>query len=160
MMFNIVTPHIVNGMYFFMQGVTRCCDRSCTCNARRTKKVIQSEYESANIGAEFLMEFRYSSILYIIWITFMYSSGLPILYFVAFLSFFATYWVDKLLLFRYYRMPPNYSMGLSNSSIQIMKMSIVLHFFFGFFMYSYAPILPSHDITNNIILEYTPDIAN
>ena len=42
------------------------------------------------------MEFRYSQILSTVYIIFMYSSGLPLLYAVAVVSFFITYWVDKL----------------------------------------------------------------
>ena len=36
-------------------------------------------------------------------VTFFYSSGIPLLYPIACLFFFMTYWVDKFLLFRYYK---------------------------------------------------------
>jgi len=153
MLFNIVSPHLVNGLYYFMLGTSRCCDRGCTCDERRTKKITQTEYEELNKGPKFDMEFRYSSVLYVIWVTMTYSSGLPILYFVAVIYFFVTYWVDKFLIFHYYRLPPNYSVALSNASITLMKFSIIVHYIFGYFMFSYAPILPSSLFDSKLLKE-------
>jgi hypothetical protein len=73
----------------------------------------------------------------------MFSSGMPILYFVALVTFFLSYWVDKFMLLKYYRMPPSYTINLSYYSIQIMKFSIIFHYLFGFFMFSYGAILPA-----------------
>ena len=73
----------------------RCKDRGCTCDRRRTKQLLQTEYEDINTGTDFLLEYRYSSILTTIYMTMMYSAGIPLLYFFAFLNFFITYWVDK-----------------------------------------------------------------
>ena len=48
-------------------------------------------------GEEFLLEFRYSQLLNTIYIVFMFSAGIPLLYPIAFLTFFITYWVDKVM---------------------------------------------------------------
>ena len=74
----------------------RCVDRSCTCNRRKTRKITQPDYEDINTGAEFLIEYRYSQILTTLFIVMMYSSGLPILYLIALLTYFFQYWFDKL----------------------------------------------------------------
>lgn len=81
----------------------------------------------------------------------LYSSGMPILYIIAFLSFFTSYWVDKFLcksiisflysiVLRVYRTPPRYDTALATKTRKIIKYSIFLHFIFGFYMYSNSSI--------------------
>ena len=54
------------------------------------------------------MHFKYSSILTIVYITMMYGVGMPILFPIACISFVVLYFVEKILLFYGYRMPPMY----------------------------------------------------
>lgn len=49
------------------------------------------------IGSQFLLEFRYSQLVTTIYICFLFSAGIPLLYVIAFFTFFVTYWVDKIL---------------------------------------------------------------
>ncbi len=42
------------------------------------------------------MDVRYSQFLTTLFMIFMYSSGIPILYPIAFIFFFLTYWFDKM----------------------------------------------------------------
>jgi len=97
MILNVFSPHFSNFCWMIFRGCKRCRDRGCSWDMRRTKKILQVDYENVYLGPEFLMEMRYSQILSNIYIVFTYSGGLPLLYVVAFLSFFATYWVDKFL---------------------------------------------------------------
>ena len=50
-----------------------------------------------------MLEYRYANMLAILSVTFLYSSGIPLLYPLACIFFFVTYWVDKFLLLRCYR---------------------------------------------------------
>ena len=130
----------------------RCCDRGCSCNARKTKKFLQSDYENINTGTDFLFEFRYSQVLTVVFVTFMYSSGLPILYPCAFLTFFISYWFDKLLILKFYKSPPKHTRDLSEATGTIMQYSLLFHFAVGAFMYSNSSILsgdPRFIIENN-----------
>lgn len=60
MIINIISPHVSNILFIALSGCSKCCDRGCTCNRMRTKKLIQEDYEDTNTGGEFLLEFRYS----------------------------------------------------------------------------------------------------
>ncbi len=55
-----------------------------------------------------MIEFRYSNLLFVLGVTFLYSSGMPILYPIAAAYFFVGYWVDKMLLVCFARRPVNY----------------------------------------------------
>ena len=46
----------------------------------------------------------------------LYSSGMPMLYPIGFVSFFVTYWVDKFLFLRVYKKPPRYDMTLASKA--------------------------------------------
>jgi hypothetical protein len=96
MIISVFTPNIGNYFALFMDGMARCWDRRCTCNKRRTRKLLQEDYEEINTGSEFELDDRYTQFLTLLFMAFMYSSGIPILYPIAFLAFFITYWCDKL----------------------------------------------------------------
>ena len=61
-------------------------------------RFIHVYYKYLNIsGPEFLIEDRYAQILNVIYITMMYSSGLPILYLVSSITLFLFYFIDKVM---------------------------------------------------------------
>ncbi len=64
-------------------------------------------------GPIYYMHFKYSSIMTITFITFIYGFGMPILFPIACVSFLVLYMVEKLLLFYGYRLPPMYDERLS-----------------------------------------------
>ena len=59
------------------------------------------------------MHFKYSTLLNVIFVTFMYGLGMPILFPIAFLSCFVLYFVEKTMLYYGYRVPPMYDERLS-----------------------------------------------
>jgi len=55
------------------------------------------------MGGDPSLDYRYASMLTVVYVVMLYGSGIPILYLVAAVFFFVTYWVDKILFFNYYR---------------------------------------------------------
>lgn len=126
----------------------RCIDRGCTCNKRKTRQIIQEDYEDINTGGRFMIEFRYSNILFVLGVTFLYSSGMPILYPIAAAYFFATYWADKILLICFTRRPIVYDSYLAMNSLNWYKYILLMHFIAGFFMFANSSILPSFELVS------------
>lgn len=100
------------------------------------------------------MEVRYSQIICNIFITMLYSSGMPILYPVLVITVFLTYWIDKYLcnintwlminlVLRVYKKPPRYDITLAATTRKIIEFSLILHFAFGFYMLSNSSIFSS-----------------
>jgi len=87
------------------------------------------------------MEYRYSNILTNIFMTFIYSTGMPILYPICCISFFLTYWVDKYFFLNVYKKPPRFDIELMKTVRGLLKYALVLHFAFGFYMISNTAIL-------------------
>ena len=144
MMFSIVTPHFANLFLHFIRFTRRCLDRGWTCNKKRTRKIFQTDYESLYLGPEYLIEFRYSNMITMIFLALMFGAGMPILYFFASWIFLITYWIDKLTLLRIYRKPPCYGVEVMKFSRDILTVAIILHFGFAFWMYSNQLVFDSY----------------
>ena len=142
---NVFTPHITNFMFNFIRMCKRCCDRGCHCDKSHTKQILQEDYEGIYIGPDFLLEFRYSSLLTNIFVSLMFGSGIPILYGAALLSFLFTYWFDKLFYLRVYKTPPRYDKSLISTVRSWINIAFIFHFVFGFWMYSNSSILESNE---------------
>lgn len=108
MILEIGAPHFIPFCYLAYYGVRRAWDRGCTCDKRKSKKYLQSDYEELYTGPEFHLDARLAQIIAVTWTTFMYSPGLPILFIIAAINFFFIYWIDKWLILRFYRTPKNY----------------------------------------------------
>ena len=80
MLMNVVTPHIAQNLLFILPASIRCCDRGCTRDMKRTKQVLQEDYEEMYTGEEFEFEVRYAEISSAFFITMMFGAGIPLLY--------------------------------------------------------------------------------
>ena len=74
-------------------------------------------------------------------VAFLYSGGMPILYPVAALFFLLTYWMDKCLLFNYYRKPIKFNNYLARRTLDYFKYILILHILGFLLMYGLTPIL-------------------
>jgi len=140
--FMILMPHAANIGMQILFCFKRCWDRKCTFDSRKTRKLIQSDYDSINTGNEFMLEFRYSNILSVLAVIFMYSSSMPILYIFGVFFFFITYWIDKLLLFHYYKKPVMFDSYLARKSLNWFKYILLLHCIGFTVMFSNSEIIP------------------
>lgn len=86
---------------------------------------------------------RYAQVLSTIWVTLAYSSGMPMLYILNFLILFVQYWVDKILLFNYYKKTSKFTRHLSRSVVNLLPWTLVLHALFGMMIYSFPYIWKS-----------------
>jgi hypothetical protein len=88
------------------------------------------------------MEYKYASLITVVLVTMMYGSGIPILYPISALFFFVTYWVDKILIFYYYRKPELLDHNLALRTLQWFKYGLLFHVIGAVLMYSNSSILP------------------
>lgn len=115
MTFNLYYPVLEAVMYWFIRWQGRCRDRGCRCPSENvtTKQTSIQGYLNKYAGPIYYMHYKYSSIMTITFITFLYGFGIPILFPIACASFLVLYIVEKLLLFYGYRLPPMYDERLS-----------------------------------------------
>merc|ERR550532_3372011 len=114
MVFNVYYPISEVIGYWGMRIFFRCLDRGCKLprGARvdqPTKSTSIQSYINTYEGPIYFMHYKYSSILTIAYITFMYGFGMPVLFPIAMLSL-----VEKFMLFYGHVTPPMYDERLSN----------------------------------------------
>mmetsp|Transcript_20514 Transcript_20514/g.25229 ORF Transcript_20514/g.25229 Transcript_20514/m.25229 type:complete len:199 (+) Transcript_20514:2399-2995(+) len=141
LMLMVMMPHLANVTQMCFDGCRRCRDRNCNRDSRRTRKLAQEDYENVNTKREFMLEFRYSNMLTVLAVAFLYSGGMPILYPVAALYFFITYWFDKCTLFNCYRRPIKFDNYMARKTLDWYKYILLLHIVGFLLMHGQTPIL-------------------
>ncbi len=147
MILNIITPHIAPLIFYLLANTKRCCDRNCCNKGKKTKKVTRQEYLNLYIGPNFDIGTRYSQMLSTIFVTLVYSSGMPILYICCCLFFILTYWVDKCLILKFYKNPPRIDLYISRLFDLIIIFAIIVHYGFGIWTYGDSSILTDNSNT-------------
>jgi len=136
MIMNIVTPHIAENMLFAWPACRRCWDRKCTRDLKKTRQVLQEDYEEMYSGDEFQFEVRYAQIASAFFITMMFGGGIPGLYIVMFFQMLVMYWLDKTNFLKHMKKPPRYGIELSEMTRKLFQYALLVHLLFSFFMFS------------------------
>jgi len=71
---------------------------------------------------------RYAYLIATFFVTFSFSGVLPILIPISAISFFLLYFSDKLLIFKFYQTPKNYTITLHKLFIKVLIFSCISHF--------------------------------
>jgi len=101
----VISDALTSCVWALKNFCTRCYDRKCTCDPKKTRKLTQHDYEEANFGPEIEMQEKYATMLVVALLAFSYGPGLPIMYLLAALYFFVSYWTDKIMIFYNHRKP-------------------------------------------------------
>lgn len=127
MILNMITAHIWPVLsYFIILPLQRCCGK---------KAVLQDELNQLYEGEDFILVQRLPLIFNTIFVSYFYTSGMPIFCIIAACSFFILFWVDKACFLRMYKKPPNYGAELITDSLSILPLAIVLHLAVSIWMY-------------------------
>jgi hypothetical protein len=103
------------------------CDRGCSCDDKKTKKKLKDEYNELYQPGKFAIDERYTSMLVTLTLCLFYGSGMPILYLAAASFFFVQFWLDKIMLLKSYKRPPQYDEVIANQSLVYMKLILIVH---------------------------------
>ncbi|EAR89910.3 tRNA (GuanineN(7))methyltransferase, putative (macronuclear) [Tetrahymena thermophila SB210] len=158
MIFYIMMPYL----NFIFQSLYICLrryyDRKWSSNKNITRQSTQEKYESVYLSPNLLIEVRYAQIMNIIFVCFLYSSGLPLLIITTFLYLISTYYVDKFAMLRLCRKPPQFGKNLEDIIRNILWISIPLHCLLGIWMYGSPKMFPS-SISNSILNSISSQVS-
>lgn len=160
MILNIFVPHISVFVGMLLVYIKRCLDSGCSCG-KRTKKNLKRDYMNLYIGPNFQLDTRYSQILVTIFVTLIYSPGMPILYICLFFFLFLCYFIDKWMILRFYRTPPKYDMLIVKLFNILVFISLIFHYAFGIWIYGNPNFLDDHSKTAlDTVSNFIKDIFN
>jgi hypothetical protein len=147
MLFNAIYPLIEFTIFYALRLIFRLKDSSCTLNKYKTKSKSIQGYMDIHNGPKFEMYFKYSSILNIVFVTFMYGYGIPVLFPIALLSFIIIFIVEKAQLYYSNQAPPFYDERLPQKVFSIMKWAPSFYLGFGYWMASSKQLLSNDFLT-------------
>lgn len=132
---NIVMP-VINLLDLLTANCSRCCDRGCRFDKRRTKRFLQADYESVYIGDDIQFTVRYALIIATWYMIMIYSLAMPFLYFAGLCIFISMYWTDKCLFVKFYKTPARYGTEITRRVFFLLEFGIIMHFMIGIYMIS------------------------
>lgn len=147
MVFNVYYPILEVLGYWALRGLTRCMDRGCKWSSTTTKSTSIQGYINTYQGPQYFMHYKYSSVLTIVYMTFMFGFGMPVLFPIAMASFLVLYGLEKGMLFYGYVMPPMYDERLSNDVLSKLQFAPFLYVCFGYWMVSNQQLLSNDHLT-------------
>ena len=88
-----------------------------------------------------MMHFKYSALMNVVFVTFTYGFGIPMLFPIGSLALFVLYLVEKTMLYYGYRLPPMYDERLSQSVLKKLYYAPLFFLGFGYWMASNKQML-------------------
>ncbi|KAL8005362.1 putative anoctamin, 10TM putative phosphate transporter, cytosolic domain-containing protein [Plasmopara halstedii] len=121
----------------------RFIDRGYSFDHSLTKQDIQRDLETLYRGPKFDLASRYAQSLTTIFITYMFSAGMPLLHVIGFGATLITYWADKFTFLRIARSPPLYDSRLATTAGSLLPYAVLLHCLIAVWMFSNDNIFES-----------------
>ena len=122
-------------VFFSLRFLARFYDRGCSCKNESTKKRSISDYIDLYAGPMYFIHYKYSYILNVVFITFMFGAGIPILFFQALAALIVLYICERLTLAYSCIPPPMFDQTLNRLAIKILMFAPLLYFSVGFWMF-------------------------
>jgi hypothetical protein len=137
MLFNIFVPHVGPLAKIWIVHPLKLKILRLS-GALSTQSQMNGLYETPH----FALEQRYPEILNTIFVTMFYCSGQPILLPFCAMAMFTGYWVDKLMLLKFYRRPPQYSSALAVQMRGLLPWALLMHLGIAVWMYGTSQEAP------------------
>mmetsp|Transcript_7998 Transcript_7998/g.15744 ORF Transcript_7998/g.15744 Transcript_7998/m.15744 type:complete len:934 (-) Transcript_7998:3592-6393(-) len=138
MAMSVLVPHLL--VFGLLYPFKKCRRRGLCLKQGRIR--LQEDLNSTLEGTEFKIEEDNAINLNIIYTCFMYSGGMPILNFICFFALAMRFWIDKLLVLRFYKKPPIYDEALNNRALLLLPFSVMIHCLVSMYMYGSPTIFP------------------
>lgn len=130
MILNMANPHLLPLLMVYY----RKCRREQCCLPKRSDS--QSVWNQRFGGDDFDLSERYAVMMNTLFVTLLYSGGMPLLLPIAALTFLLTYLFDKISFLRLYRIPPRFDNSLAMYTTTLLPYAIFLHLAFALWFYS------------------------
>ena len=88
MLINSILPYVGLVMAFCIPFVKRSLDSKFSMDVYKSKKTSLAAYRDLYSGVDYIIHFKYSGMINIMYITMMYGLGMPILFPIAAFNFF------------------------------------------------------------------------
>jgi len=145
---NAISANLTPVVMVCVQKAKMCCQ------AKSASKMHQEELLDVYTYPEFNLSVRFSLAVNTVWCVMTYSSGMPILNWVALLYFVIAYFADKYTLLRGSRNPPQYSTQPGMIAFKFCLLAGIVHLLFAIWIFGDPNIFPSGSLASVLGAEY------
>jgi len=110
----------------------------------KTKKTSIAAFLALWAGGDYVIHFKYSNVLNVVYITMMYGVGLPLLFPLAALNFFNTWVTERIAVAYLMKQPPALDDKLTNNCVRMLRFAPLLFLCNGFWMLSNRQIFQNN----------------
>jgi hypothetical protein len=142
MLINVFLPHISPLLQIFFRSCLRCFDRNCSFDRTITRSRTQTELNKLQLGPEMALDERYAQIFTTVFVCLTYSTGMPLLIPILFMSLAVMLLIDKLLFTLAYRTPPVINADLPTSFSSLLPVAAITQLGIGAWMLSSIDLFP------------------
>ena len=134
MLINSINPYISLGTTFAIPWVMRMLDSKG--RGFPTKKTNMAAYKELYGGKDYIIHYKLSGLLNVIFVTFMYGSAIPILFPIASFYLFNSFICERLIVAWAMKLPPILDDQLNNFVLDVMQVAPILFLLNAAWMYS------------------------
>jgi len=134
MLINSILPYVGLVTGFVIPKLKRMLDSKFSGDPYKTKKTAMAGYKDLYSGAEYVIHFKYSGVLNIVYITMMYGMGMPILFVLAAFNFFNQWVCERIIVAYQMKLPPALDDKLTVNCIRMLSFAPLLLLFNGYWM--------------------------
>ena len=134
-------------------------DNGWNCCKRREERIYKTkstqiyQYLDLYTGPDYIVHYKYSGILNIAYVTMMYGLGLPMLFPIAFISFFIFWATERYQIAYTYQLPPAMDDKMTENAMKLLSYTPIIFLMNGYWM------LSNRQMFENVVnsLEYSTE---
>lgn len=136
MIIQSILPYVTLTTGFIIPRLKAYLDNDFTGDVYKTKTTGLAQYINLYSGTDYVIHFKYSTVLNVVYITMMYGVGMPMLFPLAAFNFFNQWITERIIVAYQVRLPPALDDKLTNNCISMLKGAPLLLLFNGYWMIS------------------------
>jgi len=133
MLINAILPYVGLCTTILIPKVKQMMDNK---DPYQTKKTSSAMFKALWSGGDYVIHFKYSGVLNIVYISCMYGIGMPILFPLAAFNFFNQWVAERIIMAWYMKQPPALDEKLTVNTISMLKFAPMLFLVNGFWILS------------------------
>ena len=134
MVYNSFFPFVIFGFQMSKVLYARALDRGLRINPYVTKKTSVMQYVDLYSGPEYAIHAKYSVNLLVAYVVLMYGFGIPMLFFVAAMTYAVLWCIERIMVCYVTTLPPSFDQSLNKNSLNILKWAVIFYLGFGYWM--------------------------
>ena len=135
--------------YCIVAPLTRCWHYP-SIRLKQSKFIMQFDVNQLEVGPVFDATVSYANMMALVFFAMIYAPGIPLLMPLTCVACTACFYVDKLLLCRYYQRPPHVAEGTIKLCIQLLYYVVIVRLAIAAYMFGNPNILESPYVGNSV----------